>query len=309
VPLLLGTGGGGLGWWRIRQSALQTAPATPRLVQAYRHQTLLAALHEQQLLQALTSLRSAGVEPLLAKGWVVARLYPEPGLRPYGDIDLFVTPGQHSTAASAVRNLLDQGCPVDLHVGLSPLDDRDAGETYRRVDRVSFGGIEVRVLGPEDQLRFLCQHLLEHGAWRPLWLCDVAAALESRPAGFDWDYFLRRSRQRSRGIMCALALAHHLLEARLDDTPLAGKTDALPGWLVAAVLGRWGIGCRHREPLIHHLRRRDGVLESLRRSWPDPITATAEVHGPFNGLPRLPFQIAFCLKRSAQIAAELLALI
>jgi len=29
-----------------------------------------------------------GVEPILGKGWAIARLYPERGMRPYGDIDL-----------------------------------------------------------------------------------------------------------------------------------------------------------------------------------------------------------------------------
>jgi hypothetical protein len=49
-----------------------------------------------------------------------------------------------------------------------------------------------------------------------------------------------------------------------------------------------------------------GVYASLRQSWPDPITATLGVRGPINRLPRLPFQIAQCLKRSAQIAFQLL---
>jgi len=306
VPLLLETGAGGLGWWRIRRSSPRPSPVASRLRRAYRLQTVLAALHERQLLQALARLRSVGVDPLLVKGWAVARLYPEPGLRPYGDIDLFVRPEQHSTAAAALRALVGHGCPVDLHAGVGPLGHRAAGEVYRRARSVALRGAEVRVLGPEDELRFLCRHLLAHGAWRPVWLCDVAAALESRPAWFDWSYFLRGSRRRSDGITCAIALAHRLLGARLDDTPLAGKTLGLPGWFVAAALDRWGMGYQHREELIHHLRLRSGVLDSLRRSWPDPITATAEVRAPFNGLPRLPFQVAFCLKRSAQIAVQLL---
>jgi hypothetical protein len=306
VPLLLTTGGAGLGWWRIRHSALRTSPVALLLKQAYRYQTLLAALHEQQLIQVLTRLRSVGVKPLLIKGWAAARLYPEPGLRPYGDLDLFLCPEEHPAAAAALKDLVDQGCPVDLHVGVRPLSDRNSEEMDRRAGWVGVGDTEARTLSPEDQLRFLCQHLLDHGAWRPLWLCDVAAALDSRPAAFDWTYFLEGGRHRSDGIICALVLTHQLLGARLDDTPLARKCNDLPGWFVAAVVRRWGAGYHHREPLIHHLRQRTGVLESICRSWPDPITATVCVRAPFNGLPRLPFQIAFCLKRSAQIAMELL---
>jgi hypothetical protein len=50
---------------------------------------------------------------------------------------------------------------------------------------VELNGAKIRILGAEDHLRLLCLHLLKHGAWRPLWLCDVAAALESRPSSFD----------------------------------------------------------------------------------------------------------------------------
>jgi Uncharacterised nucleotidyltransferase len=194
---------------------------------------------------------------------------------------------------------------VDLHGGVESLGACSA-EMYRRASWMRLGDTKVRVLGPEDHLRFLCRHLLAHGAWRPLWLCDVAAALESRPADFDWRYFLKTCHRRSDGIVWTLALAQRMLETRLEETPWARQTLRLPRWFVAAVLRSWGTAHRYRQPLAHHLRQRTGVLESLCQSWPDPITATAELRAPFNQLPRLPFQLAFCVKRSAQIALELL---
>lgn len=305
APLLLGTGAGGLGWRRIRGSGARRTPAAFRFRQAYRLQTILAALHERQLCHILHALRSAGVECLVIKGWAVSRLYPEPGLRPYGDHDLCVRPDQHAAAVAALRPLQEGGCPVDIHRGIALLEDRRAGEIWRRTRMVPMGDTEARVLGPEDALRHLCWHLLDHGAWRPLWLCDIAAALESRPAAFDWDYFLEGSRRRSEGVVCALALAACLLGARLEDTPLAGRAPALPRWLAPEILRQWGAAYQHREPLVHHLRTRSGVLESLRRSWPDAIKATVGVRAPFNELPRWPFQLAQCAKRAAQIAVEL----
>jgi hypothetical protein len=68
APLLLETGAGALGWWRVRDSQWRSAPAARRLHDAYRVHTLQAAVHEGQVAQAVTALRSAGVEPLLAKG-------------------------------------------------------------------------------------------------------------------------------------------------------------------------------------------------------------------------------------------------
>lgn len=294
-----------MGWWRVRHSDLRVCPPAFQLQQAYRVHTLQVAVHERQIKEVVTLLRSSGVEPLLGKGWVVGRLYPEPGLRPYGDIDLWVRPEQHAAAVAAVRSPAARGCPVDLHPRCSELKDRTVDDLYARSRLVSLGEVEVRILGPEDHVRFLCIHMLGHGAWRPLWLCDIGAALESRPADFDWDYFLGGSRRRSDWVACALGLAHQLLGARLDETPVARRATHLPSWLVPTVLREWGVGYRHREPILTYLRHPAGVLEALRLCWPNPVLATVEVGGPFNELPRLPFQLGQCLSRAAQIAAEL----
>ena len=102
-PLLLGSGAGALAWWRIRGSALGTTPAALELREAYRLHSLEAALHERSIKTIVALLRSAGVEPVLVKGWAVARLYPEAGLRPYGDIDLCVRPEQYRQAAALLE--------------------------------------------------------------------------------------------------------------------------------------------------------------------------------------------------------------
>lgn len=304
TPLLLGTGGGGLAWWRVRSSDLRTSPPASQLEQAYRLHTLQAAVHERQLMRAITILRSAGVEPLLAKGWAVARLYPEPGLRPYGDIDLCVRPEQHAAAVAALRSAAGQGGPVDLHQGFRLLD-RSWDGLCDRSQLVRLGEVDIRILGPEDHLRLLCVHMLSHGVERPLWLCDVGAALASRPADFDWDRCLAGSKRRSDWVACALGLAHQLLGARLDGTPVAWRANHLPSWLVPTVLRQWGLGYRHREPIVAYLRHPARVPGALLLCWPDPILATVEVGGPFNELPRLPFQLAQCLSRTIQIAAQL----
>ena len=102
VARLLETGAGGLGWWRVRESELRHLPASAKLHDAYRMHSLEAGMHEPSIAEAFDRCRRAGVEPLLAKGWAVARIYPEPGLRPFGDIDLFVRPEQHLTARDGV---------------------------------------------------------------------------------------------------------------------------------------------------------------------------------------------------------------
>lgn len=312
-PLLLGSGAGALGWWRVRHSDLGLTSAALELQQAYRLFTLHATLHEREIEQVIMLLRSAGVEPILVKGWVIARVYPEPGLRPYGDIDLCVRPEQYLSAQEVLL-----GSPeakdywIDLHAGFAKLDDRGLDDLYARSELVRLGEVDVRVLGPEDHLRVLCVHLLRHGAWRPLWVCDIAAALESRPADFDWDRCLSTNPRRADWVACSIGLAHQLLGAEVDDTPVAWRAKHLPSWLIPNVLEQWETPypayqapMRYPEPMATYLRHPTGVLQALRKRWPNAIEATVSVGGPLNELPRLPFQLAHCLSRTARFLTHL----
>jgi len=253
----------------------------------------------------VSRLRSAGVEPLLAKGWAAARLYPEPGLRPYGDLDLYLPAEQHAAALASLTSWDQPAAPVDLHSGFRDLEDRSTEEIFARSRRIDVEGVEVRLLGPEDHLRLLCLHLLRHGASRPLWLCDVGAAVESRPADFDWEYFFSGDPRRTEYVVSTLVLAHRLLGARLEDTPVGERARELPGWAAPAVLRAWGTGFKRREPMQSYLGRAAGLFEELRRHWPNSIEATARTGAPFNGLPRLPFQIANGLIRTLRFARRL----
>jgi len=304
APRLQQTGEGALGWWRVRDSALRTSAAAVELRQAYRYFTIWAAVHEHQVQQAIGALQAAGVEPLLAKGWAIARWYPEPGLRPYEDIDLCVRPEQQAAAHAALR--VPPGAPVhpvDVHTEFPDLRERPFDELYRHSEKAAAGDVWVRVLGLEDHLRLLCLHFWRHGAWRPLWLCDIGALLEALPPGFDWDYCLRGSAREARRVVCALGLAHELLGAQIDVACLSMQAAPLPRWLVPAVLRKWGAPAENvLPPLILTLIREPGSLpHSLRHGWPDPIDATVWLAGPFNELPRFPYQLAHFLKRAALV--------
>jgi hypothetical protein len=299
TPLLLESGAGALGWWRVRDSALQSTHEASQLQDAYRLYTLKSVLHRRHVADATTLLREAGIEPVLVKGWAVARLYPEEGLRPYGDIDLCVRPDQYAAAGAVLNGERGRRYVVDLHQGFARLDDLSWEELYERSRVLKLGDAEVRVLAPEDHLRLLCVHMLRHGAWRPLWLCDIGAALEHRPAGFDWDRCLGRSRTRADWVASAVGLAHSLLGARVEDTPIAARARRLPSWLVANVLKNWAAPFpslyapnSFERPLITYLRRPAGIMRAVRQRWADPLEATIKVGGPVNGLPRFPFQAA-----------------
>jgi len=308
APRLLRSGAGGLAWWRLRGSPLSGSPAGLEFLQAYRLHTLQAALHDREVRLAFAALRDAGVEPVLAKGWAAARLYPESGLRPYGDIDLCVPPQQHDTASRIVARPSSGLSSVDLHPGFAMLDDRSLTDLYTASVVTSLEGVDIRVLGPEDHLRYLSLHMLGHGAWRPLWLCDVAAALECLPSGFDWDNLLRGDRRRTDWVICTLGLAQGLLGARLPDVPRVVRDRPLPWWLATTVLRQWGRGQTphgSRTPFAQESLRRPGrLLKALWVRWPNGIEATVGLHGPFNQWPRLPFQLGECLRRIARFVRD-----
>ena len=303
APLLLGSGAAALGWWRVRQTDLKQTPAALELQEAYRLHSLQAALHEAQIKEVITLLRSAGVAPVLVKGWTVALLYPEMGLRPYGDLDLCFRPEQYSIAEAALKKS-GKRYDVDLHEGFAKLDGMSLEELLARSRTRMLGAVEVQMLGFEDQLRILCTHLLRHSAWRPLWLCDIAAALESLPAGFDWQRFLGDDPLQSDWVQCAIGLAHQLLGVEVDHTPVAARAKSLPGWLVPHVLKNWNRPfpdyyppLSYSRPLASYFRDPRGLVSTLIMRWPDPIEATVRLRGPFNEFPRLPFQLGNLFSR------------
>jgi len=303
APMLLESGAGALGWKRVSNSNLRNKPAAVELEQAYRLHSLQSAIHEREIGNALALLRSAGVEPILVKGWAMARLYPEVGLRPYGDLDLCVAPGDYRAARLALEKEANKTYTVDLHRGFKTLDDRSWDElfTHSRLSRLE--NVEVRVPSPEDHLRILCFHFLREGAWRALWLCDIAVSLETRPADFDWERFSGKTGRRRRWFACAIALAHQLLGADMEGVPGTIRAEQLPSWLVPAVLKEWEVRSmskRHKTPTGAAWRDPNQALklDYFRSHWPNSIEATIGMNGPFNEMPRLPFQVGNCAVRA-----------
>jgi hypothetical protein len=307
TPLLYDSGTAALGWHRIRKTTLGNSSSAELLHHAYRLQCLQSKLHEQKLEKIFSLLRQAQVEAVLAKGWATAGLYSARALRPYGDIDICVRAEQFKLAEDVLNDPEASDCWVDLHEHFSEIDDRTVEQLFKRSRTVMLGAEQIRMLGLEDQLALSCIHLLKHGAWRPLWLCDVGVIIESLPATFDWDICLGRSNTRAKWITCAIGLAKRLLRA--DTTGLPAKLNTqLPAWLINNVLKQWEKPFAINQPPMSHpipmadlLRHPSGLLEGLRQRWPNPILATISVNGEFNNLPRLPYQIANCLSRVGRL--------
>src|SRR5207248_570897 len=128
--------------------------------QAFRLLTLQAAIHQTKVEKVLKCFRSANVEPILIKGWSVARRYPQPGLRPYGDIDLIIKPEDHLIASRLATSDELRDCRIDLHPGAFELADRPIADLFARSTLVPCGAEQARVLCDEDHLALLAVHFL-----------------------------------------------------------------------------------------------------------------------------------------------------
>jgi hypothetical protein len=285
VRLLAASTAAPLAWRRLRLAGLHGyRPARP-LQWAYRTHGLETAGHEQHLQEVVPRLRAAGVEPILVKGWSLARLYQETGLRPYGDLDLCVRPDQLSAAMTVLSRPEARLWAVELHRGIPDLKDRTWHEAYRRSRLARLGDVDVRVLGAEDQLRLLSLHLMRHGACAPLWLCDLAVALEACPADFDWDYCLSGHRARAAWIRCWVTLACRLLGAQLGDRIPPDRGSELPPWLGPTVLARW-------EQPVRDSHRLDPIKSAYRRGLgPCHSRAVLQFLGLVGRLPETPSRL------------------
>lgn len=270
----------------------------------------MAVIQRRGIEMIIGALNSAGIESILVKGLAAARLYREDGLRPYVDVDVCVGQRRVAAAQAVLKRLSDAGVTVDLHREFATLGGGDWEEIYSRSELIRLGDSEVRVPSAEDHLRILSIHMLREGAWRPMWLCDVATAVESRPANFDWNICVGSSRQTSNWVNCALKLAHQLLGANITGTPAADDSKPLPQWLRGTVLKEWGatapsMTLRHRSPMASHFRSPGTLLPGFRHRWPNPIEGTIVSRALFNDLPRFPFQLTAYMMRGAHFALAL----
>ena len=95
---------------------------------------LVSQLQLKQILQmSVKALRDFDVEPVLLKGFSLAMLYPNPNLRQFGDIDLYVGVGNFRRACEAVR----QGLPNAYNWG----GEVEAGKHYN----LEFGNYALEV--------------------------------------------------------------------------------------------------------------------------------------------------------------------
>lgn len=281
-------GGAGALLSRRLQAAGATSEVATALRQVHRQQALEEALSGRKLARLATALAERGVAFTLIKGPSVASRYPEPGLRPFCDLDVVVSPSDEPAARQACAALGD--VEVDLHTALPHLSPEESREALSRAVLVELAGVPVRVLPAEESLRLLARHALIHGVWRPVWLCDLALLLEQSAPTLDVERVLGDDAPGRRSVRIALALCRDALGANVEPATLAEPT--LPRWLLPALHEQWGTRQAAAQRPLRELPQGPRALwDEAKARFRDPLTASAAL-GEWSELPRLPVRIA-----------------
>ena len=171
---------------------------------------LVQQVHLKQILvSAVKLLREHDIEPVLLKGFGLASLYPNPALRQFGDIDLFVGLDNFHPACSVLRTMpggynwgeeVDSGkhfniefgpYPMEVHRVSADVTDSKENKIYADIERdglfentqhIDLDGFEISVPSKEFQVFFTFYHAWHHFlttgvGWRQL--SDVSLALHA----------------------------------------------------------------------------------------------------------------------------------
>ena len=236
-------------------AAADLDPAIRRRVE---HEHRLAGLRfiavERTARRLVETLRPAGIVPMFLKGFPLAsRVYASPALRPMGDLDLAVGPGQLESACVLVRELgfeekLERSLAlgpgrhavtfkraadaqiVDLHQFVLVCSRWPGADErfWARAEPLPVGGAQALTLAPEDHVLHGCLHGYGfHPLYTPFrWMVDVCTLL-ARP-GFRWEILLAEAeRQRCEGVLAAtLGFLDRHLDAPVPAEALARLASA-----------------------------------------------------------------------------------
>lgn len=190
-------------------------------------------IFHEHLAALLRAAAAEGMHLIVLKGAALAEtIYPRPGLRPFGDLDVLARPSD----ADRVRCLLErlkyvvdpdqwnelassrigeanffkqteQGpIVVELHTDLINNDlfwgqiRVDNVGLWERAQAQRLAGVEAWVLGPEDQLLHLCLHLAGHYLAAPQSLRDIDQLC--RTVVIDWPFFAALTRKAGAAAAC-----------------------------------------------------------------------------------------------------------
>ena len=201
----------------------------PALLRPFKEQAIQTAVQQtvrtRDFLQLEQGLEAAGVTPLVVKGLICRELYPRPDLRPSGDEDILIPPGQFSACHGAMTaqgleplepeqdmgraHEVPYGKPgsplrIELHKALFPPESEAYGEFNRFFDGVfdravteTVQGVPVPTLGYTDHFFYLICHAFKHflhSGFGIRQVCDMVLFANAHGSAIDWTAILSRCR-------------------------------------------------------------------------------------------------------------------
>lgn len=223
-----------------------------------------------------------GLRAALTKGSRLAlTIYPDPGLRPFWDVDVMCHPsdwpgvkdvlaGLGFEEVSGDARLFDPGDPT-LHWAYAPYFKKgdtflefhftflglhvplpSGGQVWAAARRMPVGGSEALILSPEHEFCHLCVHAQQHSYQRLLWLTDIAEMASGRAV--DW----RQVRTICHEARIGASVFHAL---RLVDT-------LWPGTLPDGLIGEFRPGFLIRSGLRFFWPEEAVSKRSMTLAWP-----------------------------------------
>lgn len=229
----------------------------------------------QELGQVLDLFALEAVPVVLLKGCALAAtLYPEPGLRPMGDLDVLIPQAQAAAAGALLKSrgfdemaemaegfgarylqekiyVRHTGRPaqVDAHWHLTSMPyyrTRIPIEWFwERTVEASITGHSARLFAPEAQLLHLSLHFaLHHWSDRLLWAFDLALLLAQHSGTLDWDEAVEAARRfgLAQAMQTSLAVVAEWWGVAPPPAALARLKAARPGvaerWLLRVMTAR-----------------------------------------------------------------------
>jgi hypothetical protein len=335
LPVPIESGSVGLVWPRLAHREAELGAVGSALRAAYEAQAAHNARVEGEIARVVGLLRERDVDPVLIKGYAVARLYPAPLVRPAGDIDLVVRDADYAAAKAA---LAGWGGGVSFHGDPAARREHAAtttastgrqreGDHRHEGDDGGGGDHPYRPYAPAGEVD-LHRYSTWYGAGvdearffgkgpLPLLASDSAGSTRAEilvPRVEDHVralclHFLRHGAVRPMRL-CDIAV---LIESDEGDNegPLRFSRKALgrdrPSDWERVLAGT----AREREQVAVTLRLAEALLgarlpPALASRWPDPISATYRVGWRFDEDARWPIQTAAFGKHAWLYGASLL---
>ena len=256
-----------------------------------------------ELVDAVHAMTAFGADPMPFKGPTLAVLaYGSLSLRQYEDLDILVRRQEVERARKALLSLgyspvnaYNAGqrasirlsghheqfvnpatrSTIELHWSLNNRSlSRDSFEHHWWENRqsVSIGGVEMRTLGVEQMLLYLCMHGGKHSWGRLSWLCDFQRALRAYPDAY-WSrvWALARENGSARMVEIGLLLVESVLnggaltaaaaQGRSPDAEAKGISELLAARLCDQATGQPSVDFRLQ------LRARERRRDRLRYTW------------------------------------------